>query len=78
MNGFWWLTSGLVLGFTMGIFVMVVKSQFDADAQAARRAKQRALLGLPDRPARRPGAVGSARVHVANFTERESGEGMQM
>jgi hypothetical protein len=77
MNGFGWFASGLVLGIATGIFIMIVMQQFAADAQAARRAQRRALLGLPDRPPRRPGAQGSARVHVANFVERRPDSGMQ-
>lgn len=78
MNGFWWFASGLVLGVTSGIFVMVVLQQFAADAQAERRAKRRALLGLPERPPARPGAQGSARVSTANYVEGRPDSTMQM
>lgn len=78
MNEFWWFASGLVLGGTGGVAGMVIHAQMAADAQAERRRKQRALLGLPDRGPRRSDAIGTARVTQANYNQKDQTSGMQM
>jgi hypothetical protein len=73
-----WIAVGLVIGFSLGIWMMVASERRSALRQADTRAQQRALLGLPDRPPARPDSQGSARVFKANIVDRRSDSGMQM
>lgn len=73
-----WIAVAFAIGFGLGVYAMVRSERVASERQAATRAQQRALLGLPDRPPRRPDAHGSARVSTANYVERRPDSGMQM
>lgn len=68
MNALGWFASGVALGAAMMFATMMILQQRASDVAAERRSAKRRLLGLEDRPARQPGAVGSARITDGNFT----------
>jgi hypothetical protein len=73
MDTIWWALSTLVLGVALGYGIAVVQQQFASDNQAARRAARRRLVGLEDRPAPQPGAIGHARIRTANVKREVRG-----
>lgn len=57
---------------------MVIAQEVTSNRAAARRARRRAILALPERDAQRPGTVGNARIHTSEYRERDPEHGMQM
>lgn len=66
--------ASLAVGVMIGIVTSHYMTQREVTRAADERARRRALLGLGDRPARRPSAVGTARVHQADFRETKNWE----
>lgn len=62
-----YVISALIIGLVLGFATAIVMQQMASDKQAERRQRRRALLDLPDRPPRRSGAVGTARVHTGDY-----------
>lgn len=68
------LLTGVALGAT-GMFAgMQIWSQIASDRAAQQRSMRRRLMGLEDRPERRPGAVGTARLRTASVESEVRGE----
>lgn len=77
MTAWWWALCWLATGFALGVMAMIVMQEIASDRAAARRARKRAVLGLPDRDAQRPGSIGNARIHTSEYLERDPEHGMQ-
>lgn len=73
MSTFLWFLCGLALGVACGYAIAVIQQQWASDAQATRRADRRRLLGLEDRPAARPDAIGHARIKTGDYRREVRG-----
>lgn len=76
MSIWMWALAWGSLGWIVGMVTAVVLQQIASDRAVTRRHRRRALLGLDDRPPRRPGAVGTARIHTAEYRQRNAASGM--
>ena len=68
------LLAGIALGAVLMYAVLAIHDQITSDRAAQRRSHRRRVLGLEDRPDRRTGAVGTARVRTANVQSDVRGE----
>jgi hypothetical protein len=66
-----WMLVGMQIGVVCGYLLAALMIGSAQDRRSVERQRKRALLGLPDRPPRRPGAQGAARVTTADYRPRK-------